>query len=175
MAQQWYAVHTFTGQEDKVKTLIQRLAAARGIGDRFADIFVPVEEEVSSVGGKKRVVKRKLFPGYVFICMDLDDDTQRLVQNAAGVTGFMGAGGDPAPLSRDEVNNLLNIREKPEEVATSAYNIGEVVRIVSGPFAEFTGRIEEVNLNRETVRVMINIFGRDTPVELKFTEVEREE
>ncbi len=175
MAQQWYAVHTFTGQEDKVKTLIERLAGAQGIAHKFVDIFVPIEEEVSSVAGKKRVIKRKLFPGYVFICMDLDDDTQRLVQGAAGVTGFMGAGGDPAPLSREEVKNLLNIREKPEEVATSAYDIGETVRIISGPFAEFAGRIEEVNLNRETVRVMINIFGRDTPVELKFTEVEREE
>lgn len=175
MAQQWYAVHTFTGQEDKVKTLIMRLAAAQGLGDRFVEVFIPIEEEVSSVGGKKRVLKRKLFPGYVFINMDLTDDTQRLVQNAAGVTGFMGAGGDPAPLSRDEVKNLLNIREKPEEVTTAAWGAGEMVRIISGPFAEFTGRIEEVNLNRETVRVMINIFGRDTPVELKFTEVEREE
>ena len=175
MAQHWYAVHTFTGQEDKVKVLIERLSTSQGIRERFADIFVPVEEEVSSVGGKKRVIKRKLFPGYVFICMDLNDDAQRLVKSAAGVTGFMGAGGDPAPLSPDEVRSLLNIREKPEEVATSAYNVGEVVRIVSGPFAEFAGRIEEINLNRETVRVMINIFGRDTPVELKFTEVEREE
>lgn len=175
MSQQWYAVHTFTGQEDKVRTIIQRLAGSHGMTERFADIFVPVEEEVSSVGGKKRVIKRKLFPGYVFICMDLNDDTQRLVQSAAGVTGFMGAGGEPAPLSREEVRNLLNIREKPEEVQTSGYGVGEVVRIVSGPFAEFMGRIEDVNLNRDTVRVMINIFGRDTPVELKFTEVEREE
>ncbi|NUQ00348.1 MAG: transcription termination/antitermination factor NusG [Armatimonadetes bacterium] len=175
MAHQWYAVHTFTGQEDKVKVLIERLASSKGLADRFADIFVPIEEEVSSVGGKKRVIKRKLFPGYVFICMDLNDDTQRLVQGAAGVTGFMGAGDEPSPLNADEVRNLLNIREKPEEVQTSAYNVGEVVRIISGPFAEFAGRIEDVNLNRETVRVMINIFGRDTPVELRFTEVEREE
>jgi len=172
---QWYAVHTFTGQEDKVKIIIERLAASKGLAEAFDDIFVPVEEEISSSGGKKRTIRRKLFPGYVFIHMDLNDDTQRLVQSANGVTGFMGAGGDPAPLSRDEVKNLLNIREKPEEVTTSAYGVGEVVRIIGGPFADFTGKIEEVNTNRETVRVMINIFGRDTPVELKFTEVEREE
>lgn len=175
MAHQWFAVHTFTGQENKVSTLIQRMSKAQGMGDSFSDIFIPTEEEVSSVGGRKRVIRRKLFPGYVFVCMELNDDTQRLVQGTAGVTGFMGAGGDPAPLSPEEVRNLLHIRAKPEEVQVSRWNEGEVVRITSGPFAEFTGRIEEVNLNRETVRVMINIFGRDTPVELKFTEVEREE
>lgn len=175
MAHQWYAVHTFTGQENKVKTLIERMAAATGIDTEFSDIFVPTEEEVTSVGGRKRTIKRKLFPGYIFVCMELTADSQRLVQGTAGVTGFMGAGGDPAPLSVDEVRNLLHIRAKPEEVTTAAWSEGEVVRIISGPFAEFSGRIEDVNLARETVRVMINIFGRDTPVELKFTEVEREE
>ncbi len=175
MAHRWYAVHTFTGQEDKVRVMIERLAASQGLADRFGDVFIPVEEEVSSVAGKKRTIKRKLFPGYIFVQMDLNDDTQRLVQSANGVTGFMGAGGDPAPLTLDEERNLLNIREKPEEVQSSAYGVDDTVRIVSGPFAEFAGKIVDVNLNRETVRVMINIFGRDTPVELKFTEVEREE
>ena len=175
MAHQWYALHTLTGQEKKVKTMIERQAAFRGLSDHVIDIFVPEEEEVSSSGGRKKVIKRKLFPGYIFVCMDLSDDTRHLIQGTSGVTGFMGAGGEPAPLSTEEVTNLLRIRTKPEEVKTAAWTEGEVVRIISGPFAEFAGRIEEVNLNRDTVRVMINIFGRDTPVELKFIEVEREE
>ena len=175
MAHRWFAVHTFTGQENKVAILIERMSAAQGIADSFSEIFIPIEEEITSIGGRKRVIKRKLFPGYIFVHMDLNDASQRLVQNTAGVTGFMGAGGDPAPLSSEEEQNLLHIRAKPEEVATAGWSEGEVVRIISGPFAEFTGRIDEVNLSRETVRVMINIFGRDTPVELKFTEVEREE
>ncbi len=175
MAHQWYALHTLTGQENKVKTIIERVSDAHGMRDYFSDIFVPVEEEVSSAGGRKKVVKRKLFPGYIFVCMDLTPESRHLVQSAHGVTGFMGAGGEPAPLSAEEVRNLLNIRAKPEEVKTAAWSEGELVRIISGPFAEFSGRIQEVNLNKETVRVMINIFGRDTPVELRFTEVEREE
>lgn len=173
MRHQWYAMHTFTGHEKKVKAMIERLAAAGGIADQFTDIFIPEEEEVSSVAGKKRTIKRKLFPGYIFVCMELDEETRGVIRRAAGQNAF--AAGDPPPLSNEEVRNLLNIRDKPEEVQTSAYSENEVVRIVSGPFAEFAGRIVEVNLNRETVKVMINIFGRDTPVELKFTEVEREE
>ncbi|MCC7492136.1 MAG: transcription termination/antitermination factor NusG [Fimbriimonadaceae bacterium] len=175
MAFLWYAVHTFTGQEDKVSRLIERAAVTQAIHERIREIYVPVEEEVSSVGGKKRTIKRKLFPGYIFIHMDLSEDIQRLVKNTNGVTGFMGADGEPSPLEQQEVSSLLRIREEPEEVQTSAYGQGDRVRIVGGPFAEFSGRIEEVNLNKETVRVMISIFGRDTPVELKFTEVEREE
>ncbi|MBI2303024.1 MAG: transcription termination/antitermination factor NusG [Armatimonadetes bacterium] len=175
MAHRWFAVHTFTGQENKVAILIERMSEAQGIRESFSDFLIPTEDEVTSVSGRKRVIKRKLFPGYIFVRMDLNDSSQRLVQNTAGVTGFMGAGGDPAPLSSEEEQSLLRIRAKPEEVTTSGWSENEVVRIISGPFAEFTGRIDEVNLSRETVRVMINIFGRDTPVELKFTEVEREE
>lgn len=172
---QWYAVHTFTGQEDKVKTLIERMAVSQGLADQIAEIFIPEEEEISSSAGRKRVIKRKVFPGYIFVNLDLTEDSQRLIQNVNGVTGFMGVTGEPVPLPREEVNSLLNIREKPEEITTSAYGVNELVRIIGGPFADFSGKIEEVNTNRETVRVMINIFGRDTPVELKFTEVEREE
>ncbi|MBI5832711.1 MAG: transcription termination/antitermination factor NusG [Armatimonadetes bacterium] len=173
MRHQWYALHTFTGHEKKVKSMIERLALAAGLEGDFTDIFVPEEEEVSSAGGKKRIIKRKLFPGYIFVCMEINEDTRNVIRRAAGQNTF--ASGDPTPLSGEEVRNLLKIREQPEDVQTSAYSEGEVVRIVSGPFAEFAGRIVEVNLNRETVKVMINIFGRDTPVELKFTEVEREE
>jgi transcriptional antiterminator NusG len=173
MRHQWYALHTFTGHEKKVKSMIERLAGAAGLLEDFTDIFVPEEEEVSSVGGKKRVIKRKLFPGYIFVCMEINEGTRNVIRRAAGQNAF--AAGDPPPLSTEEVRNLLKIREEPDEVQTSAYAAGEVVRIISGPFSEFAGRIVEVNLNRETVKVMISIFGRDTPVELKFTEVEREE
>lgn len=173
MRHEWYALHTFTGHEKKVKAMILRLAEADGLADEFTEIYVPEEEEVSSVGGKKRIIKRKLYPGYVFVKFAITDATRDVVRRAAGQNTF--AAGDPPPLSDDEVRDLLRIREQPEEVQTSAYGEGEIVRIVAGPFAEFTGRIVEVNLQRESVKVMINIFGRDTPVELKFTEVEREE
>jgi transcriptional antiterminator NusG len=173
MKHEWYALHVFTGHEKKVKSMVERLADAAGLAEDFTEIYLPEEEEVSSVGGKKRVIKRKLFPGYIFVCMSINEGTRNIIRRAAGQNAF--AAGDPPPLSNEEVRNLLHIRDKPEEVQTSAYSEGERVRIVSGPFAEFTGRIDEVNLNKETVRVMINIFGRDTPVELRFTEVEREE
>lgn len=168
----WYALHIFTGQEKRIKTMIERLAKAQGVEHEIVDVFLPEEEEVSSAGGKKKVVKRKLFPGYVFVQMDLNDTTRAILQRAAGQHVF--SSGDPSPLSVEEVRNLLKIREPDEKVTTSAYSDGETVRIINGPFAEFVGRIDEVNLARETVRVMVSIFGRDTPVELSFTDIERE-
>ena len=173
MAKAWYAVHTYSGHENKVKTNIERRAESLGLKDRIARILVPVEEETRSRNGKRQTIKRKVFPGYVLIEMDLNDQTWYLVKNTIGVTGFVSSGNKPVPLQDKEVREIIEALESDTRKVTPQWQKGEVVRVVEGPFAEFNGTIEDVNVDKETVRVLISIFGRDTPVELKFNQIER--
>ena len=175
MERAWYAVHTYSGHENKVKTNIERRAQSLGLTDKIARIVVPTEEELRVRGGKRTSVRRKIFPGYVLIEMVLDDSTWYLVKNTTGVTGFVssGSGNKPARLTTDEVNNILQTVERSVQQPKVRWNKSDNVRVLTGPFADLTGKIEDVNLDKEKLRVMIELFGRDTPVELEFTQVEK--
>jgi transcriptional antiterminator NusG len=172
-APRWYVIHTFTGQEKKVKTIIERAVASKGLQHKVVSVLVPEEEEVRTRGGEKRTVKKKVFPGYVLVEAVLDDETRHLIRNTAGLTGFVGPGADPPPLSKQEVDQILGKIEEDTAKLKPSWQKGESVRVVSGPFTDFTGRVEEINMNRETMRVLIPIFGRETSVELSYTEIEK--
>ena len=172
---QWYIVHTYSGFEDRVKeTLTQRIEAL-GMREKFGEIKIPTETLVEMKGGKKREVQRKFFPGYILVEMEMSDDAWHLVKNTPKVTGFVGTGKKPTPLTEEEVNQILaqvvTTKEKPKP--KHVYEHGEHVRIIDGPFTNFTGVVEEVNLDRNTLKVMVTIFGRSTPVELDFLQVTR--
>ena len=169
----WYAVHTYSGHENKVKTNIERRAASMNLNDRIGRILVPTEQEIRTRGGKKQEVQRKVFPGYVLIEMELDDQSWYLVKSTTGVTGFVTSGNKPVPLQDDEVQVLLEAIDSPDRRPKVRWSKEDVVRVTAGPFADFTGKIEEVNIQKEKLKVLISIFGRDTPVELDFTQVER--
>jgi len=170
---QWYAVHTYSGHENKVKTNIERRAESMNLKDRIFRILVPTEAEVRTRGGKKQEVQRKVFPGYVLIEMVLDDQTWYLVKSTTGVTGFVSSGNRPVPLQDKEVQAILDAIEAPDRRPKVKWQKDEVVRVTSGPFTDFTGKVEEVNVEKEKLKVLISIFGRDTPVELDFGQVER--
>jgi len=172
---QWYIVHTYSGFEERVKENLTQRIDALGMRDQFGEIKIPTETLIELKGGKKRQVERKFFPGYILIEMDMTDDAWHLVKNTPKVTGFVGAGKKPTPLSPEEVDSILNqvheAKEKPKP--KHVYEHGEHVRIIDGPFTNFTGVVEDVNLDRNTLRVMVTIFGRSTPVELEFLQVQR--
>jgi transcriptional antiterminator NusG len=173
MKLQWYAVHTYSGHENKVKVNIERRAELMGLQNKIGQVLVPTETETRKRGGKTIEMKRKVFPGYVLIEMFLDDSTWYLVKSTIGVTGFIPPGTKPVPLQEREVRELLETAESAAPVPVVKFEKGEVVRVVSGPFTEFTGKIEEVNADKEKLKVLISIFGRDTPVELDFGQVEK--
>jgi len=169
----WYAVHTYSGHENKVKTNIERRAESLGLKEKISRILVPVEEETRNRNGRRSTIKRKVFPGYVLIEMELSDQTWYLVKNTIGVTGFVSSGNKPVPLQEREVQNILESLAGGGARLTPQWQKGEVIRVTTGPFADFNGTIEEVNADKQQVKVLISIFGRDTPVELDFNQIER--
>jgi len=173
MEKNWYAVHTYAGHENKVKTTIERRAESMNLQDKIFRILIPTEQELCTRNGKKREIQRKIFPGYILIQMVLDDSTWYLVKSTTGVTGFVSSGNKPVPLQDKEIQNILQAVEGPRQKPKVLWEKGQVVRVTAGPFAEFTGTIEDVSPPKEKVRVLISIFGRDTPVELDFTQVEK--
>lgn len=183
MSIEWYAVHTYVGYEDKVKTNLEKRVQALNMQSLIYQVLIPAEEIVEHKEGKKEVVRRKLFPGYVFVQVDLGDDLAEVneawetVRGTPGVTGFVGTATRPVPLSPDEVQHILEVsglagkKETPKPQVS--FKEGDVVRVVAGPFADFTGVVGEVNLDRNKVKVLVSIFGRETPVELDFAQVIR--
>ena len=170
----WYIIHTFTGHENKVKLSIERRAQAQGLASKFNRILVVTEDEITSArGGKKQIRKQKVFPGYVFIDMDLDDETRFLVRNTSGVTGFVGPDKQPQALLPSEIKHILDQADGDEPMISVIWNAGDVVKITNGPFADFQGTIEEVSIPKEEIRVLISLFGRDTPVTLGFGDIEK--
>jgi transcription termination/antitermination protein NusG len=169
----WYAVHTYSGHENKVKTNIERRAESLGLKEKINRILVPVEEETRTRNGRRTTIKRKVFPGYVLIEMELDEQTWYLVKNTIGVTGFVSSGNKPVPLQEREVQNILESLTGDKRRVTPTWQKGEVIRVTTGPFADFNGTIEEVNADKQKLKVLISIFGRDTPVELDFNQIER--
>jgi len=173
MERNWYAVHTYAGHENKVKTTIERRAESMNLKDKIFRILIPTEAELRTRGGKKREIQRKIFPGYVLIEMVLDDQTWYLVKSTTGVTGFVSSGNKPVPLQESEIANILRAAEGPRQRPKVQWETGQVIRVTAGPFADFTGTIQNMNVQKEKLRVLISIFGRDTPVELDFTQVEK--
>ena len=170
---QWYAVHTYSGHENKVKENLERRAETLNLTDRFFRVLVPTELEVTKKDGKRREIKRKIFPGYVLVEMILDESTWHLVRGTSGVTGFVSSGTQPIPLEQSEIDDILRALESPEAKPRVKWAVDEVIRVKDGPFTDFTGKIEEINVEKEKLKVLISIFGRDTPVELEFDQVEK--
>ena len=171
----WYIIHTYSGFEQKVKESLRTRAEAFGFATKIGEILIPTEEVVELRNGKKVTSKRLVYPGYVLVQMEMNDELWHAVKNTPRVTGFVGGGNSPVPLSADEVNQILyrqqSSAERPRPKMTFEKN--DSVRIVDGPFANFSGKVDEVNTERGTLRVMVTIFGRATPVELEFLQVEK--
>ena len=173
----WYVVHTYSGYENKVRSNMGNVVASRGIEDRVFEVVIPMEDVVEFKGGKKVTVQKKVFPGYLLVRCDLDDDTWGAIRNTPGVTGFVGPGTKPTPLSRREVENILQVKVEGTETSTKRsrprleYEVDETVRVKEGPFADFSGQIAEINEDQLKLKVLVNIFGRETPVELEFSQV----
>lgn len=173
----YYVVHTYAGYEKKVQENLNSRIQSMNMDDRIYDIIIPTEDAVEIKGGKKQQVKKKVFPGYVLVRMDLDDESWYVVRNTPAVTGFVGPpGARPVPLSRAEVEKILVQPEEEEETTktkktTVDYDVNENIRVTSGPFADFTGTISEINADQEKLKVLVSIFGRETPVELTFDQV----
>jgi transcription termination/antitermination protein NusG len=170
----WYAIHTYSGHENKVKTNLEKAIHSAGLEESFGQILVMTEDVVEMKDGKRKTSKRKTFPSYVMIEMDLNNETRHLVQNVPGVTRFVGSGQREVPLKESEVRRLLGQVEtsKGRPTPTVTFRVGDSVRITDGPFSAFTGVVDEVNNERGKVKVMVSIFGRATPVELDFLQVQ---
>ena len=176
MAKRWYVVHAYSGFENQVKKSLEERIARSGLQDRFGEILVPTEEVVEIRDGQKRRSERKFFPGYVLVQMEMDDDTWHLVKNVPKVMGFIGGSSDrPAPITDREAEQILHrIQEGVEKPKPKVlFEPGEVVRVIDGPFNDFNGVVEEVNYDKSKLRVSVLIFGRSTPVELDFGQVEK--
>lgn len=174
MPKSWYAVHTIAGHENKVKDVLTRRAQVEGFWDLdIFQILIPTERELQTRNGKRYEMDRKVFPGYILVQMQLTDDTFKLVKSTSGVTGFVQSGNKPVPLEEYEVQRILKNLEASQETPKVSWQKGEAIRVVEGPFSDFSGKIEEVSAEKEKLKVLINIFGRDTPVELDFNQVEK--
>jgi transcription termination/antitermination protein NusG len=172
----WYVVHTYAGYENKVKSNLESRISSMNMEDRIFEVVIPLEDVVELKSGKRQVVSRKVFPGYLMVRMDLDDDSWYVVRNTPGVTGFVGLGARPTPLSRREVENILAVKVEgagaPKKTRPRLeYEVGESVRVREGPFADFSGTIAEINEDQLRLKVLVNIFGRETPVEFEFAQV----
>ncbi len=169
----WYVVHVQSGQEMKVKETLKQRIKSLGVEDRIFDIVIPLRDTVVVRKGKKKNVKEKVFPGYILVKMILDDDTWLVVRTTQGVTGFVGAGTKPTPISDKEVEAIMKFVKQEHPKFKTKLSVGEAVKIKEGPFADFLGTVKEVDEERGKVRVLVSIFGRETPVELDFLQVEK--
>ncbi len=173
----WYVIHSYSGYENKVKANLETRIQSMHMEDRIFEVHIPMEDVVEFKGGKKVTVPKKVFPGYILVRMSLEDDSWYAVRNTPGVTGFVaGNAQKPTPLSRREVERFLGVKEEDEKAKPRfkpEWEVGEQVRVVTGPFADFNGVIEEINVDQQKVVVLVNIFGRDTPVELGFQDIQK--
>jgi len=173
----WYVVHTYAGYENKVKSNLHSRAVSMGMEDRIYEVVIPMEDVTEFKNGKKVVVQKKVFPGYLLCRCELDDDSWAVIRNTPGVTGFVGPGTKPTPLSRREVEGILQVKVEGAEAPTKRsrprleHEVGETVRVKEGPFADFSGQVAEINEDQLKLKVLVNIFGRETPVELEFSQV----
>lgn len=176
MEKNWYAIHTYSGYENKVKTNLEKRVDSMGMEDKIFRVLVPEDEETEIKNGKKKVVKKKFFPGYVLAEMVMTDDSWYVVRNTPGVTGFVGSSGHgtkPTPLLPDEMEFVLKRMGVNDSVTQVDFELKENVRVIDGPFSEFTGTIEQIDADKQKIKVHVNMFGRETPVELEFAQVEK--
>ena len=165
----WYVAHTYSGYENKVKDTLEKAVENRGMQHLIQEVVVPMEEQIEIKDDKKKTTLRKVFPGYVLIKMILTEESWHIVRNVRGVTGFVGAGGKPVPLTDEEIRKM-GFEKLPVNID---YEIGDTVKIVAGPLESFIGVVEEINLEKEKVRVLVSMFGRETPVELEFSQIQK--
>lgn len=174
MPRAWYAVHTIAGHENKVRDVLTRRSQVEGVWNLdIFEILIPTEREMATRNGKRYEIDRKVFPGYILVQMNLTEEMYKLVKSTSGVTGFVQSGNKPVPLEQYEVDRIMRNLEASQEAPKVAWQKNDAIRVVEGPFADFAGKIEEVNAEKEKLKVLINIFGRDTPVELDFNQVEK--
>lgn len=169
----WYVVHCYSGYENKVRHNLEQRIESMGMKDMIFDIVVPTEEEIEVKEGRRRTVERRVFPGYILVNMIMTEESWYVVRNTPGVTGFVGMGNQPTPLRPEEVSQIIKRMEAEAPRIKVTFKPGERVRIVDGPFNDFRGTVSEIDMERAKVRVMVNFFGRETPVELDFLQVEK--
>jgi transcriptional antiterminator NusG len=170
---EWYVIHSYSGYENKVQKNLYHRIESMGMQDKIFQVVVPTEEEVELKDGQRRTIERRVFPGYILVEMLLDEDSWYVVRNTPGVTGFVGSGNKPTPLRQDEVDKIIKRMDAEVPKIKVSFKIGQKVRIVEGPFEDFMGTVDEIDLERARVRVLVNFFGRETPIELDFLQVER--
>lgn len=169
----WYVIHCYSGYENKVRHNLEQRIETMGMKDRIFDVVIPTQEEIEVKDGKRRTVERHIFPGYVLVNMLLSEESWYVVRNTPGVTGFVGMGNTPTPLRPEEVSQIIKRMEAEAPTVKVTYKVGERVRIIDGPFNDFRGIVSEIDMERTKVRVMVSFFGRETPVELDFLQVEK--
>lgn len=169
----WYVVHCYSGYENKVRSAIEQRIESMGMEDKIFDVIVPTEEEIEIKEGKRRTVERRVFPGYILVQMIMDEDSWYVVRNTPGVTGFVGMGNKPTPLTEQEVSQIMKRMEADAPVVKVNFKVDQKVRIIDGPFNDIIGVVEGIDMDRSKVRVMVSFFGRETPVELDFLQVEK--
>ena len=169
----WYVVHTYSGYEDKVKFNLERRVESMGMKNKIFKILIPTENIVEVRGKKKKITQKKVFPGYIIVEMILSDDSWNVVRNTPGVTRFVGSGGKPQPLNDSEVNNILKQIGLEGTRAKIDLKKGDGIKIISGPFSDQMGTVEEIDMEKEKVKVLITFFGRETPVEISFSDIEK--
>jgi transcriptional antiterminator NusG len=176
MAKKWYVIHTYSGYENKVKTVLEERIKSFGKEDSFAEILVPTENVVELVKGERKTSTRKFFPGYILVNMELNDETWHIVRNTPKVTGFIGGGSKPTPIPDEEVKEIMNqisegtLRPKPKVT----FEKGDSIRIIDGPFVNFNGIVDEVKPDKGRLKVLVSIFGRETPLEIEFLQVKKD-
>ncbi len=169
----WFVIHTYSGYENKVKVNLERRVASMGMEDKIFRVIVPMEEEIEYKDGKRKLTKKKIYPGYVMVEMIMTDDSWYVVRNTPGVTGFVGSGSKPIPLLEKEISTILRQMGVDQPRPKLNFEIGETVRVIRGPFENFSGVIEEINPERGKLKVLVSMFGRETPVELEYNQVEK--
>ncbi len=171
---QWYVLHTYSGYENKVKKSIESRVEALDLGERVYEVVVPTQEEIEIRNGQRHTVQRKVFPGYVLVRMEMDDETWYALRNTPGVTGFVNVNNKPVPLAEQQVQDILKGMTAEAPKVKMSFQLGDTVRIIDGPFADFRGEIDEINHEKGKIKVLVSFFGRETPVELDFLQAERE-
>jgi len=173
MEKNWYVIHTYSGYENKVKANLEKRVESMNVGDKIFRILVPMEDEVEIKDGKRKIAKRKVFPGYVLVEMIMTDDSWYVVRNTPGVTGFVGTGSKPIPLLETEIRHILKHMGLEEARPKVNFVLGEHIRVISGPFQNFIGVVEEIYPDKGKMKVLVTMFGRETPVELDFAQAQK--
>jgi transcriptional antiterminator NusG len=169
---QWFVIHAYSGHEEKVKKNLEKRIESMDMHDKILEVFVPMEDEIEIKDGKRRHVQKRIFPGYILVKMVMSDESWYVVRNTPGVTSFVGSGNKPVPLQESELRSILK-QVKQEPQIRVEFQLGESVRVVDGPFADFLGKVDEINPEKGKLKVLVNMFGRETPVELDLLQVEK--